>query len=194
MNTDSYLYNPQQTISANLRPGEKILWTGQPPAGLRLCAADVSLIPFSLLWGGFAIIWEVLVIRSHAPPLFRLCGIPFVIIGIYMIIGRFFVDAYRRNRTYYGVTSDRIIIVTGGWSQKINSLNIRTLSNLSITERRNGAATITFGPIIVPYGYSRRSNSWPGMSGYNASRFELGQDGRKVYEIILAAQSRSQQT
>ena len=43
---------------------EELLWTGRPPAGIRLRRADIYLIPFSLMWAGLAILWEC---RSHRP-------------------------------------------------------------------------------------------------------------------------------
>lgn len=59
-------------ISAELGVGEQILWQGQPRQGMFLRAADFFMIPFSLLWGGFAFFWEYSVISKGAPLFFCL--------------------------------------------------------------------------------------------------------------------------
>lgn len=90
-----------------LDPGEKLLWSGQPKQGLRFQAADVFMIPFSLMWGGFAFFWEASVLgfgrtTAHPKPMpifMAIWGIPFVLIGLHMIVGRFFYDAALRKRT-----------------------------------------------------------------------------------------------
>ncbi|HEX4350926.1 MAG TPA: PH domain-containing protein, partial [Verrucomicrobiae bacterium] len=79
--------------------GEKLLWSGQPRQGLRLNISDVFVIPFSLLWCGFAIFWEANAVKGHSPFVLKLWGIPFVVIGLYMVFGRFFMDARTRVRT-----------------------------------------------------------------------------------------------
>ncbi len=103
------------------------------------------MIPFSLLWCGFAVFWETAAVKKE-PPFFALWGVPFILIGVYFVLGRFFVDACSRAKTFYGVTNDRIIIITGFRSRQIKSLQLRTLTDVSLTESKDASGTITFGP------------------------------------------------
>ena len=104
--------SPDAVISAELGPSERIVWSGKPGRGIRLRGADVFAIPFSLMWCGFAVFWETMAVMGRAPLFFALWGIPFVAIGLYIVFGRFFVDAMVRSKTFYGVTSERILIIT----------------------------------------------------------------------------------
>ena len=160
----------QSEIERELNSGEKLLWSGRPRQGFRLRPSDAFVIPFSLLWCGFAIFWEASVFKGNAPFFFRLWGVPFVLIGLYIVFGRFFADARTRARTYYGVTSERIIIVSGMFSRQIKSLSLRTLTDVSLTERGDGSGTITFGPQF-PYPFGRQGNigGWPGSSRIRGS-------------------------
>jgi len=54
-------------LERELGVGEQVLWSGQPKRGLRLRAADAFLIPFSLRWAGFAVVWESGLVSSAAP-------------------------------------------------------------------------------------------------------------------------------
>jgi hypothetical protein len=179
----------QSEIEKELNSGEKLLWSGRPRQGLRLRASDAFVIPFSLLWCGFAIFWETSVFKGNAPFFFRLWGVPFVLIGLYMVFGRFFADARTRARTYYGVTSERIIIVSGLFSRQIKSLSLRTLTDVSLTERGDGSGTITFGPQFQ-YAFGRQSNigGWPGSGQNAAPAFDLVEHVKEAYDIIRRAQ------
>jgi len=144
-------HSPESVLSAELGSGERLLWSGRPRGGLRLRPQDVVLIPFSLLWGGFAIFWEVMALSmtAKAPAPFRflfpLFGLPFVLIGLYMIVGRFFADARARGRTIYGVTNQRILIVGGARGAQTRSVELPSISELSLVEHKDGTGTITFG-------------------------------------------------
>lgn len=175
-------------IRTELSPGEELLWAGQPRQGFVLRAADVFFIPFSLLWGGFAIFWEVGVLASGAPWFFALWGVPFVLAGLYIIFGRFWVEARQRARTYYAVTPERILIISGLFARRVNSLNIDTLSDVSLTERGDGSGTIAFGP-TSPYSWWFGSAAWQGFGQYGGLPcFELIGDARHVYETVRGAQ------
>ena len=50
-------YEAERAVRSELGSGEKLLWSGQPRAGLRLRPADALMIPFSLMWAGFAVFW-----------------------------------------------------------------------------------------------------------------------------------------
>jgi hypothetical protein len=177
-----------EIIRSQLSSDESVLWSGQPRQGVFLRGADAFMIPFSLLWGGFAIFWEASVISSNAPFFFVLWGIPFVLVGLYLIVGRFFIDAKQRAQMFYAVTNERILIISGLFSQKVKSLNLRTLSDLSLSESKSTEGTISFGggsPFSSMFG---GFSGWPGMSAQLGPRFEQIEKARAVYEIIRKAQ------
>jgi hypothetical protein len=181
----------QAEIERELRPelgsGEKLLWSGQPRSGLRLRGADALLIPFSLMWGGFAIFWEVSAFNRHAPLFFRLWGLPFVLIGLYLIAGRFFVDAWQRGRAYYGLTNQRVLLVSSGFQRQVKSLSLKTLPEVTLTERGDRSGTIAFGATPPMYGWLAGS-SWPGAGKQLAPSFEMIENARQVYGQIQNAQ------
>jgi Bacterial PH domain len=178
------------SIQFNLDRGERQLWAGQPKQGLVFRAADTFMIPFSLLWGGFAIFWEASVLTTNAPGFFALFGVPFVLMGLYVTVGRFFVDARRRANTTYAVTTERVLISTRWFSASTKSLNLKTLSDITLNERRDGSGTITFGPtnpLATMYG----GTWWPGLS--QTPSFEMIRDAKRVYDLIRDAQRDNRQ-
>ena len=190
---------PDDVVRSHLESGERLLWSGKPVQGLKLRSNDIFLIPFSLLWCGFAIFWEIMVVtvllvNGEGEPLpvgiqiiFPLFGLFFVIVGLYIVFGRFFVDVRQRARTFYGVTDDRIIIVSGLFSRKLKSLDLRTLSDLSMTQKGNGAGSITFGP-THPFAAFFGGAAWPGAGMYAPPSFDLIPNVAEVYNIIRDAQ------
>jgi hypothetical protein len=96
-------------------PGESLLWTGQPCQTVIFHPSDWYAIPFSFMWGGFAIFWEYMVTGGFglhgAPSFFAVWGIPFILIGQYMIWGRFLYTAWRKSVTFYGLTNQRVLVL-----------------------------------------------------------------------------------
>jgi Bacterial PH domain len=144
------------------------------------------MIPMSLLWCGFAVFWETMAFGKKSPLFFRLWGLPFVLAGLYMVFGRFIVDARTRARTFYGVTNERIIILGGLFSRQTKSMQLATLSDISLTERAAGSGTISFGP-QHPRARSLPAG-WPGAGPYAAPAFEMIDRAKEVYDLIWQTQ------
>lgn len=170
-------------IKKEIGAHEHLLWSGMPRQGLVLRPSDILLVPFSLMWGGFAIFWEFSVVQHGAPLFFMIWGVPFVIMGLYMIVGRFFADSIRRRRTYYGLTDQRILILTTLIGHEVKSISLHTLSNITLTERRDGSGSIMFGPT------PDHSTRWSRTGKAPGPAFEFIDNVRKVYDLIKAAQN-----
>ena len=129
---------------------------------------------------------------QRVPWFFALWGIPFVLVGLYLIVGRFWVDQRQRENTVYAVTSERVFIRSGLFSKRTKSLSIDTVSDVSLSEQSNGAGFITFGP-VPPFIAWMNGASWPGFGHQSVPSFELASDARKVYEIVRGAQRAAKQ-
>ncbi|HET9604326.1 MAG TPA: hypothetical protein VFO96_08555 [Gemmatimonadales bacterium] len=182
-------YDAQRELQQELSAGERLAWSGRPRQGLRLRAADAVMIPFSLMWGGFAFFWEWSVLHQGGPGFFALWGIPFVVIGLYMIFGRFFYDAWQRSRTYYGITDQRAIIRT---ARGVKSLSLQNLTDLSLKERGDRSGTIAFGAADPRYAMWANVG-WPGTARYLPPSFEMIDNARQVYDQIRDSQRAMQQ-
>ena len=168
---------------------ERILWSDRPKQVLIFVGRDAFLIPFSLLWGGFAIFWNVAVWTipdtSQAPDwFFRLWGLPFLVVGLYLIVGRFWHDAAVRRRLVYAVTNQRILVLRGSNSSKVRSLDIHRLPRLELSEYNDGTGTIDFEGNSMFSGSAMGSFGWWVPSLRGASQFFRVTKPREVYEII----------
>lgn len=132
-------------VRGQLLSGEKIVWEGKPYSGLILRPIEAFLIPFSLVWGGFALFWNASVWTTDAELSFKIFGLPFLIVGLYVTVGRFLLDMYIRKKTTYFVTDKRILIAKSPNGSKLRSLDIKRLPSLEFDERSDGSGTIRFG-------------------------------------------------
>jgi hypothetical protein len=185
-----YRYEDSNRFRQYLFTGERILWTGQPRQGLLLSSRDALLIPFSFLWGGFAIFWNAMVWFApfdwtngdSSPWFFRVWGLPFLVIGLYLMVGRFFHDAAIRKHLFYAVTDQRALVLRGS---KITSLDIHRLPRLELSEHRDGTGTLAFeASNLGPWGNGMNGFSWWLPALGNAAQFFRIQDPRKVYELV----------
>jgi len=160
MNDYDPFHNP---IDDYLEPDEKIIWRGKPARKVSLSGGDVFLIPFSIIWCGFAILWTTAMAASGAPVFFWLFGVPFIILGLYFVFGRFIHVGMAAARTFYALTDKRIMIVTGLISKRFTSLDIRDIPVINLRLRRGGVGDIQFGN---PSPFMEQFANFPNMCIY----------------------------
>ncbi len=178
---------PDDVIRAELGSSEQLLWAGQPPQGVVFRAENVFQIAVGLVWIGLSLFLNDSAIAPGGAAIFGLWRVPILLIGFYLSVGHFWLDIGHRARTFYAVTSERIIIVSGLWGRRVKSLDLNTLSDVALAEHGQGSGTITFGAVVPPfyewYGQVGRIGFWREA----VPHFMLAGDAREVYEFILKA-------
>lgn len=124
---------------------EQILWKGKPGKGNIFSGRDIVMLPFSIMWLSFCLVWEYTAIKSGSSIFFMLWGLPFIGVGIYMLFGGFIRKARLKNKTYYVITNKKIIIKSGN---NIELYNGKDLPPMRIKLHKNGSGTITFNEDI----------------------------------------------
>jgi hypothetical protein len=181
-----------QKIQSELMSGESIYWAGMPNPRVVFHSDDWAAIPFSIVWTGFFIFWEADALgfwrdksQQDGTHVFMvLWGIPFLVIGNYMVWGRFLRDAWLKRRTYYGVTNRRLLILQEGWKRRTSTMFLQEIPQ--IEREGDSTGTLWFGtkyPVIVPRGQKSR----------DMSRFSLGDvpvfadivDLESVHKLIM---------
>ncbi len=176
------MFDHRTVISTELEEDESLLWSAQPRQGIFLRASDKGLIPFSLLWGGFALFWEYEAISNNAPFLFVLFGLPFVIAGLYLMVGRFYYDARLREKTFYGITNRRVIILSGIRKKQSKSIAFEDIADMSMVENPDGSGVIALGPEDINKA-QQLDLIWPGQTETKPLLSNI-QDVHKPFEII----------
>jgi hypothetical protein len=192
-------------LQGEMSAGESLLWSGQPQQKVIFHAQDWFGIPFSLMWGGFAIFWECGVTgfwgnsqHTHsAPGFFALWGIPFVVAGQYLIWGRFFYTAWKKARTYYGVSSKRVLVLNTGNNRRVTDAYFSNIDSVSLTTRPDGIGTIEFAPEPVAQSSWNFNNRRRGTNqiGIDLSRlvfFDI-ENVRSVYQLIQSQRENTRQ-
>jgi hypothetical protein len=115
--TDSH-EEARSVATAQLRSGESLYWAGRSDPSVVFTPADGFLIPFSIVWCGFAVFWEVAAATEGAPVPMVAFGAVFVLVGLYIVAGRFILKRHRKRTTTYAITDRRAVVITGRTSRE----------------------------------------------------------------------------
>jgi hypothetical protein len=179
--------------------GERMLWAARPDK--RIAALlSFGIWLFAIPWTAFALFWIAFPmsalyetytgINIGAPKgtptlimwVFAIFGIPFVLIGLGMLLAPF--AAIRKGwRTLYVLTNKRLAVLEG--ARTVNVINIRPdeISGLSRKEGPDGRGTL-----IIHQGFERDSDG-----DKVEKKTELGVivDVRKVEEMVAALKAKT---
>ncbi len=170
--------------------GEQILWEGRPALWPIFVRRDLYLIPFSLAWLGFAAFWTYGVVHRHAALFLRLWGVMLVGVGLFLVIGRFLLDAWGRYGIRYAVTDQRILILGPLlFRDRFTALALAELPDIELVPGRSELGTIRFGKAL--------SRGLSGGIGFFCPSFEPAPQfiaiahADRVFDLIQQAIGRS---
>jgi hypothetical protein len=150
------------SLQSSLRPGEQLLWCGRPDPAVVFVPADFFVVPFSIVWVGIAVAWEFGLSAANAPSAFRLVGVPFVLIGAYLLAGRFVTRWASKRKTVYVITSERVIVQTRSVFKETPVQG----GSMSVRRSRSGRhATVGFEPFGSYYTTGAPTMTGPPMAG-----------------------------
>ncbi len=137
----------QDMVEKELETGEKIVWIGMPVPKFFIPKATGTFI-FGIPWTAFAIFWTVTaswgVFQSGNANifwLFPLFGIPFIVVGIGMLLSPVF--AYKKAlKTVYVITDKRAITFDYIWSREIRSYPPNKLQEIYRKENSDGTGDV----------------------------------------------------
>jgi len=143
-----------EVLRRELDADEQLVWSGRPrPGRYALRALPIAL--FGVPWTafvGFLIFAAAGGIGEHAPSgsarFFWLFGTPFALIGLAML-GAPFAAFRSARRTFYGVTTRRALVVSGGRRRSVVSYGKDRLRGVSRVERKDGSGDVVFETDVV---------------------------------------------
>ncbi len=187
-------------IASHLLPGEQLLWAGRPKQGFVFRASDFWVVPFMICWSTLGVYFFISLIKQEGASVELLVfELPFLFFGGYMLFGRFWIDAKARSRTYYGVTDQRGLIISGLLFSQTRSIYLKGLLETQFTMRSDGTGTIEFFTRLDginrfrKFGFNRSQSWWPLSSKLLPPAFEMIPHPRDVEAILLQAKQEAQQ-
>lgn len=170
---------------------EKILWVDRPKDVRVFTFSDIFHIPFSIIIFIISFMWEFLAIFGRAEKgsievVFPFLGIPFILVGLYLLFGRFILKFWKNSHTYYAITDKRILILTRMCRKHLKATNLNSITSINKSVNSRGSGNISFGdPSLYSRLYANTGLDFLGeFQGNNVLSFYGIKDIEKVYQLI----------
>ena len=179
-------------VERELRPGEKLLWSGRPRRGFLFHPASVLLIASILFIAGLVgglialnnmthAIVVIEIVTAAAAKRFTATGVVsglFILLGLIAIWGFVFYPL-QRWKTFYALTNHRAVVIPGLLRRRAKSFPLNSMNFTALTCRTGNKATVIFGDYPAWYAgmdvvqKQRVMDSWKWF-GYRFDLFEIG--------------------
>lgn len=171
-----------------LRQDEKLIWSGRPRQGIFLRPNDSIILPFAGLWCVMAVTGLILAVFSTSPLISLALSIVPAIVGFYLAVGRFRVDANIRKNTAYFLTNQRVIFLTSEGASGFKFIELAKLPEPKIDVGRDGYDSIYFGRKHIS------QTLWEGLPIWSLKAratpaFAWIQNAREVFDLLQQAKS-----
>jgi hypothetical protein len=156
----------QLRAQSELQSGESLYWAGTADPRRAAFAALPTAI-FGIPFAGFALFWVTQAYHATSAMsrssnnaftngfrLFPLFGIPFLFVGLGIILAPLWVFL-KGASTVYAVTNQRVMIITGGNSRSVKSFTPADIVSVEHRERPDGSGDI----VILTTGTIRANNN-----------------------------------
>lgn len=171
-----------QSIKSMLDKGENILWQGKPELWPYLFSQKtIMLIPFGLMFTLFSCSFVGMSVFTFFGAFMGLFGIPFVIVGLSMVLSPL-IRYFSYKNVEYAFTDERVIIKSGLWAVNFKTMDYESVKNVQVSvtiadklyNKNTGNINIFTGEM----GYSKRG----AYSKY--SSFEATKNPYKVFKKL----------
>ncbi len=127
--------NSASFLLSRLRPVESVQWSGRPVPAWWLMRGSFYRIPFSLAWLMLAVSWyDGLDVWWRALPL---------LVGLYIAVGRFFVEYIEAKGISYTITNQRVLIESRIlWRRRHWVYELSRVTDLGVAAAVSGAGTV----------------------------------------------------
>lgn len=104
---------------------------------------------------------------------FALFGVPFVLVGLWLLAGHWFYDAYKRKRARYALTDKRALIARSMFGRRMESYPIDAKSPIELVS--GTLDTVNFAQRV-----------YRGKNGINVVKigFRYIADGQEVFNLL----------
>ncbi|MEZ6048303.1 MAG: hypothetical protein R3C11_22565 [Planctomycetaceae bacterium] len=140
-------------VERELREGEHITWIGQP-LPWKFGKLYIGLTLFGIPWTAFALFWMAGAAQFEIPDFqrkddfFFLFGLPFVLIGFFMLTAPYW-SMRKAKQTVYVMTTKRVILIEKSLYVTISSFSPERLKSLRREEYPDGSGNLIFEQTIT---------------------------------------------